>query len=160
MLKHPHTVTPYNKCVMSVPLTHLIPWFAQWVLSAQYFTARTWSTRLNRTFYLDGVFISGIGGRMKCLSWTGVEPSWIMITISQGTISAFRNEPLFIVPGKRKMAMLLFCCRSYRTSWRFLLSGRLHLYFCSMFFFGVWLRVWSLTGKGGKQCEINHCALH
>lgn len=135
-LKHPHTVTLYNKYFMSIPLTLLDLWLVQWVLSvrcSQYFTVHTWSTRPNRGFYLGGVFISGSGGRMKCLSWTGVEPSRITITISQGTISAFRKEPLQIMSDTRKMATLLLCCRSYRTSWRFFLSGRRHLHFCSMF---------------------------
>lgn len=76
-----------------------------------------------------------------------------MITISQGTISAFRKEPQQIVSDTEKMATLLLCCRSYRTSWRFFLIGTaasallLHV----LAFVCVCVYV-----KGGKQCEINH----
>lgn len=38
---------------------------------------------------------------MKCLSWTWVEPPWIMISISLRTISAFRNGSRYCVTWRK-----------------------------------------------------------
>lgn len=78
------------------PLTSSEPWVLQWLLYIRHpTTVHTRTARMihmsKQWLYLCCVILLGSNKRMKCLSWTRVELSWIMITIAQSTISAFRK---------------------------------------------------------------------
>lgn len=97
------------------------------------FLSHTWSTCPN-CFFICPFFILLEGYKhVKCLSWTQFDPSWIMITISQRTVSAFtRRIQRWGFEMKKPAALVPPVIKSHIGV---ILSRRAHLDFTERFVF-------------------------